>query len=223
MYKIKRKILVTGIYLFSFVVSSANAQDKFDLVNYTTEDGGKIEAAFFDAGIGKVVIFAYGAIFDKESWYFLAEKFQDVGVSSLCVDFRGYGNSTANDLKQKKFDIIGAIQFLKEKDFTEINIVGASMGGAAVLSALTYTLPFPISKVVLLAPAGGHAIESKTMKKLFVVSKDEGLYHRVKSIFKESTEPKTLKEYEGNTHAQHLFKTDNANELTKLILDFIMD
>lgn len=221
MNKITRKILITGLFLFSFAMSSILAQAKFKLVNFTTKDGGKIEAAFFNAGLDQAVIFTHGAIFNKESWYFLAEKFQKIGISSLAIDFRGYGKSTAPNSNKKYFDVLGAIQYLKEKGVKEIDIIGASMGGAAVLAALKQTPDSLISKVVLLAPAGGPPISSKTINKLFIVSKKERLYNRVKTIFNKSAKPKTLKVYNGNVHAQHLFKTNYAKELTKLIIGFI--
>ncbi len=220
---------VTQIVLILYIILSCSfmsltfAQNKFDLVSYTTDDTCKIEAAFFDAGTEKAVIFAHGAIFNKESWYFLAEKFQTIGISSLPIDFRGYGNSVNKNQSQKYYDISGAVQYLKNKGIKEINLIGGSMGGAAVLQALDHSSDPLISKVVLLAPAGGPAIKSNTIKKLIIVSENEGLYNRVKTIFNESAEPKILKEFQGNTHAQHLFKTDNSEELIKLIIDFIND
>ena len=77
-----------------------NAQ-AWELIDFSTEDGGRIEASFFSASNSKVVIFAHGAIFNKESWYFLAEAFQHKGVSALSIDFRGYGNSTAGSTTKK--------------------------------------------------------------------------------------------------------------------------
>jgi alpha-beta hydrolase superfamily lysophospholipase len=198
------------------------AQNNFELVHFNTEDEAKIEAAYFDAGKSKIVIFAHGAIFNKESWYFLAEEFQRKGVSVLSIDFRGYGKSITGSTNKKLYDILGAIAYAKEEGFKDISIVGASMGGAAVLSALSYKQVF-ISKVVLLAPAGGPKIESDKLDKLFVISKEERLHNRVKQIYDESAEPKRIKEYEGNAHAQHMFKTNNAEELKILIIDFIMN
>lgn len=201
--------------------SNVQAQDAFELVHFDTEDGGKIEAAYFKADKNKVVIFAHGAIFNKESWYFLAEAFQKKGVSALSIDFGGYNNSKAGNTGKKLHDILGAITYLQGKGFSDINIVGGSMGAAAVLGALSHKNS-QIKKVILLAPAGGSPIKSSDMDKLFIVSKEEGLYQRVKSIYNESNSPKVIKEYSGKAHAQHMFKTDYADELTELIIDFIV-
>ncbi len=194
--------------------------ESFELVNFDTEDGGRIEASLFRSGNDKVVIFAHGAIFDKESWYFLAEAFQRQGVSALSIDFRGYGNSVAGSSAKKKYDILAAITYVKEQGYSDINVLGASMGGAAVLAALSES-PVAVQKAVLLAPAGGPAISSETTGKLFVVSEKEGLFDRVMATYSASAEPKQIRVFPGNAHAQHLFKTDDRDELIEQILNFI--
>ena len=212
--------IVLALNLMVVVLPAVLGKEKFTLVKFTTEDGGSIQAAFFKAESAKAVVFAHGAVFNKESWYFLAEKLQGQNVASLAIDFRGYGKSKAGSTSRKMYDIIGAVNYLREQGFTEINIIGGSMGGAAVLAAWSF-IKTPVSKVVLLAPAGGNPIKSGSTGKLFVVSQDEGLYDRVKEIYDNSAEPKQLKVFPGSTHAQHLFKTTYADELVNLILEFI--
>ena len=207
--------------LFAILGSPMVVAQPYELVNFDTEDGGKIEASLFKASNSKVVVFAHGAIFDKESWYFLAEAFQRKGVSALPIDFRGYGNSTSGSTTKKMYDVLAAISYLREQGYTEINIVGASMGGAAVLLALSNN-SIPIHKVVLLAPAGGPAIESTASDKLFIVSENEGMFSGIMAIYNASAKPKQIKIYPGNTHAQHLFKTDVRDELSERIINFIM-
>ncbi len=214
-------VVLLIVLIMLFANHNIRAQDKFKLVDFSSEDGGKVEAAYFNAEKTKIVIFAHGAIFNKESWYFLAEEFQGLGVSALSIDFRGYGNSIPGNTEQKLFDVLGAITYAKKQGFNEICVVGASMGGAAVLSALSYKQT-SVSKVILLAPAGGPPIQSSEIDKFFVVSKGERLYQRVKQIYTESQESKKMKEYPGNAHAQHMFKTSYAKELRKLIIDFII-
>jgi len=192
------------------------------LISYKTEDGGKIEASFFEANQDLVVIFAHGAIFNKESWYFMAEKLQKEGVSSLSLDFRGYGNSKKGSTNKLSLDVLGAIDYLKEKGFKKIALVGGSMGGTAILNALHTKTDSVLKKVVLLAPAGGIGIANKSVDKLIVVSKDEGLFTRVNTIYNESSHPKELKIYPGSYHAQHMFKSEYNEELTGLIIDFLI-
>jgi alpha-beta hydrolase superfamily lysophospholipase len=212
---------VVVLLLTLFSMPNVFSQDSFKLVQFKTEDEGNIEAALFETGKDKVVIFAHGAIFNKESWYFMAEKFMEINISSLCIDFRGYGNSKVGKTDQKYWDILSAVAFLKEKGYREIDIVGGSMGGAAVLTALEQSTDPLIAKMVLLAPAGGPPISANNIQKLFIVSKEEGLYNRVKTIYNHSSDPKSIKEFEGNAHAQHLFKSPYENELIDLIIRFI--
>jgi len=185
------RLPITIIFLLGFklVMSTpATAQGNFDLVKFSTTDGGMIEAALFPASSKKVVIFAHGAVFNKESWYFLCELLQQSDISSLAIDFRGYGKSKAGSTGNKSQDILGAIDWLTESGFTNISIVGGSMGGAAVLGALS-EVSTVVSKVVLLAPAGGPPVRAEKIDKLFIVSKGEGMYNGVVTIYKESTEP----------------------------------
>ncbi len=211
---------IFSIILFATLNSSMAVAQSYELIDFDTKDGGKITASFFSASNSKSVVFAHGAIFNKESWYFLAEAFQRKGISALSIDFGGYGNSTAGDSAKKMYDILGAISWLKGKGFTNINIVGASMGGAAVLAALKNN-SIPIAKVVLLAPAGGPAISSTATSKFFVVAESERMFSGVMATYEASTEPKQIKIYPGNTHAQHLFKTDVGEELIELIVSFV--
>lgn len=198
------------------------ATDGYKLISYTTEDGGVIEASFFEGDKDFVVLFAHGAIFNKESWYFMAERLQNVGVPSLSIDFRGYGNSKKGNTNNRSLDILGAVNYLKEKGFKKIAIVGGSMGGAAVLNALEIKTDDVICRIALLAPAGGPAIRHKSVKKLFVVSKEERLFLRVNKIYDESTQPKELKVYSGSFHAQNMFKSEYNEELTNLIINFLI-
>ena len=219
MKKIKFLVLL-ALVVAIFYPHPGMSKDKFELVKFTTEDGGSIHAAFFKAGTKKVVVFGHGAIFNKESWYFLAEKLQDQDISALAIDFRGYGNSVSGSTNKKMYDILGAISYLRGLGYDDINVIGGSMGGAAVLSALSL-VKAPVNKVILLAPAGGPPINSTHTDKFFVVSKKEGLYDRVKEIYKNSADPKQIKEYAGSAHAQHMFKEDYADDLVALMLQFI--
>lgn len=210
-----------SILAFFTVLSSPKAiAQAYELVSFGTEDGGRIEASFFKAGSSKAVILAHGAIFNKESWYFLAEAFQRKGVAALSIDFRGYGNSRSGSSTKKMYDILGAISYLKAQGFTAINLIGASMGGAAVLLALSNN-SIPIDKVVLLAPAGGPAIGSTASDKLFIVSESERMFTGVMAIYAASAVPKQIEIYPGNVHAQNLFKTDNRDKLIDRITGFI--
>lgn len=216
---------IPTFYIFSlFVLLSfgINAQEKnYTTIQYSTTDGGVIEADLFAAGKDKAVIFAHGAIFNKESWHILALKLQKEGITGLAINFRGYGKSKKGNTANRSLDILGAIHYLKAEGYKSIVIVGASMGGAAVVRALNTSYDKRVTKVVLMAPAGGKALIYKSLDKLFIVSEKEGLYKRVTTLYNNSAEPKKLRVYKGNYHAQHMFKAKYATSLVKEIITFI--
>ncbi|TVZ57966.1 alpha/beta hydrolase family protein [Flavobacteriaceae bacterium MAR_2010_105] len=193
----------------------------FKLVSFSTDDDGIIEGSFFEGPTDLAVVFAHGAVFNKESWYFLAKHLQSKGIASLSIDFRGYGNSKVGSTNNKALDVLGAVDYLKAQGFKNITLVGGSMGAAAILDALELETDINLRKVVLLAPAGGKGISNKKIEKLVVVSKDEGLFTKANQIFNESTDPKQLKIFSGSIHAQHLFNSEHRDELIDLVIEFI--
>jgi esterase/lipase len=178
-----------------------------------TKYGDESDAAFFYRKSKQAVVFVPGFYYSKEDWYFLAERFQQLEIASLSLN----GKSA--------LDVLGAIDFLKKKGFEKIASVGGSMGEAAVLSALELeeTIDESVDKAVVLAPYGGNSIKSKKIKKLFIVAKedDRGCYPRVYTLYKDSSEPKVIKEYEGSEHAQALFSGEHREDLIKSIIAFI--
>ncbi len=208
--------------LFVLLSCAVNAQNNnFTTIQYQTADNATIEADLFTAGKDKAVIFAHGTIFNKESWHFLALKLQKEDIAGLSINFRGYGKSKKGTTPKRSLDILGAVHYLKTKGFKSIVIVGGSMGGAAVVRALNTSYDKVVTKVVLMAPAGGKALTYKSLNKLFIVSKKEGLFKRVTTLYNNSAKPKKLSVYNGSYHAQHMFKANYVKSLVKEIITFI--
>lgn len=199
------------------------AASGFKKASFKTRDGGSIEGSFFEGMEERALVFAHGKAFNKESWYPLAERFQEEGYASLAIDFRGYGNSRAGESSEIYHDVLGAIDFLVKKGVGHIALIGGSMGGAAILDALSYISGPEVDKVILLSPAGGKAIRSRTIRKLFVVSEGEGFYAAVQSAYGLSAEPKVLKVYPGSSHAQHLLKSEHGRDLIDLMVRFLRE
>ena len=171
------------------------------------------EAAFFPAPPGQGVILAPGAMFSKESWYFLAERLQKLGVSSVALD----SGSTP--------DLLNAIAYLKKMGVEKIAIVGASAGGAGVLFTLQDQKVGPdVDTVILLAPAGGVPITKKSIRKLFIVAEDDMISSsaEVYNLYDNSSDPKVYHELKGSDHAQRLFDSELKEAVTGLIIDFII-
>ena len=207
-------------FILHFSLSDVGASD-YRKVTFKTVDGAVIEGSFFEGKKNQAAVCAHGAIFNKESWYPLAEHLQKKGIASISIDFRGYGNSKEGKSSELYHDILGAINYLEKKGFDHIALVGGSMGAAAVLRALGHKVSPRIDKVVLLAPAGGEAIKSQAIKKLFIVTEKDRFYPKVHDLYRQCSEPKELKVYPGSAHAQHIFKTDAGTDLTKFIVCFL--
>jgi len=183
----------------------------FQEVKISLAGTAETRADYFAGKDNRGVIFAPGAMFSKESWHFLAQRFQELGISSIALN----SGSTP--------DLLNGIAFLKAKGVTAIAIVGASAGGAGVL----YTLrddPDPlVDVVVLLAPAGGPPLHNEAIRKLFIVAEDDLVSSsaEVFKLYKGSSAPKTYKELKGSDHAQRLFDSSQKENVTQLIIQFI--
>ena len=171
------------------------------------------EAAFFPAKSDRAVVLAPGAMFSKESWYFLAERFQKMGIRSVALD----SGSTP--------DLLNGIAYLQKIGVKKIAIIGASAGGAGVLSTLQeQKISLGVDTVILLAPAGGKPLKKKNIRKLFIVAEDDMISSsaEVYNLYDDSADPKVYHELKGSDHAQRLFDSDLRETVIQLIIDFIV-
>lgn len=214
--------MVRALLFLCFAMASQSfCSDAFREVSFTTPDGGEIYANLYGQG-GHAVALAHGAVFDKESWHSLALELSERGLQVLAIDFRGYGKSRPGKRKEDRhLDLLGAVDFLKGRGSGEISFLGGSMGGAAAAKAAAILGENELSKLVLLAPAGVASPKKLAGDKLFIVSEGDRLRARVETAFGEARQPKALEIIEGDAHAQHIFKTRQGPELTRMIVDFL--
>jgi len=193
-------------------------------VSFTASDGGQIHAHLYGEGEHAVVL-AHGKVFDKESWQPLASKLSDQGIRVLAVDFRGYGRSTPGaEAEALWLDVVAAADFLRDRGALRVSALGASMGGGAVARASVEAPPGTFQELILLAAVPiAHPDRMKADSFLFVVSREERLLPRVREQFEQAPEPKRLEILEGSAHAQHVFRTGQADILTQLILDTLTE
>ena len=178
-----------------------------------SEGGVESDIAFFDGNKEKAVIFAPGAMFSKESWYFLAKRFQEKKIASISLN----ASSAA--------DVLNGINFLKKNGFEEISLVGASMGGVGVLEVSNTLSDKSIDKLVAIAPFGGDPVKNKNISKLFIVAEDDMMSSsaEVYRLFDDSSDPKIYKEFPGSNHAQRLFESEHKETLVETIINFITE
>lgn len=103
----------------------------------------------------KIVIMCHGIRGNKEecgSFTYLAEKLHQEGYSSFRFDFNGHGESEGKDyemtISKEISDLKNTINMLKEKEYREFVLLGASFG-ASIVSLFPY-IEFNCVKGVIL-------------------------------------------------------------------------
>ena len=214
--------MIRLLFFVLLVFSSLNLSAKE--VSFVTDDQATIYAEYQKRG-SHAVLLAHGAIFNKESWGKFEQDLLAQNYTVLAIDFRGYGKSTLGNQSRTLYkDILAGVQFLKaEQGISKITLLGASMGGAAAAKANVHAISGNIDQLILLSPASIFQPEKLNGQLLFIASADEYLAKVLRTSFAKAPQPKELKLIPGSAHAQHIFKTSQAELLTQIILDFLAD
>jgi len=191
-------------------------------VSFPTADGGIVDADLYGTG-ERGVVFAHGAIFNKQSWASLAKQVAGLGYRALAIDFRGYGKSRAgSDPNALYQDVLAAIRWLHGQGVKSVSVIGGSMGGGASARAATQATPGEIDKLILLSPVPIRTPEKLKAKNIYyIASRNESLASAIREQYARAPKPKKLVILEGNGHAQNIFATSQAQLLTDTILGFL--
>jgi pimeloyl-ACP methyl ester carboxylesterase len=214
--------LAVVLGLFTIVPLASAAPSPKD-VQFAAADGGTVDADLYGTGT-EGVVFAHGAIFNKQSWAPQAKRIANHGMRALAIDFRGYGKSHAGSKPNALYlDVIAAVRWLHQQGVEKVDVVGGSMGGGAAGEAATRVKPGEIHKLVLLSPMPiDDPQDLKADSILYIASRDESLAPRVKQQYERAPEPKKLIFLDGSAHAQNIFDTDQAQNLSDDIVNFIV-
>jgi pimeloyl-ACP methyl ester carboxylesterase len=214
--------LAIALALLACAPLAAAAQGPRD-VTFHTRDGGTIDADLYGSGT-RGVVFAHGAIFNKESWAPLARRMAAHGFRALAINFRGYGRSHGgSDPGAQDQDVLAAIRWLHAHGAKQVSLVGGSMGGGAAGAAATEVRPGEIDRLVLLSPMPiGNPQDIKAASILYIGSRDEGLAPQIREQYARAPSPKKLVLLPGSAHAQNIFATGEAQALSGAIVDFLL-
>ena len=93
------------------------------------------------------------------------------------------------------------------------------MGGGAAGRAATRLEPGKIQCLILLAPAPIEHPESMQAEQIiYIAARHEPGIDTIRRQYELAPEPKRLELLDGSAHAQHVFKTEQADRLTELIM-----
>ncbi|WP_414041463.1 alpha/beta hydrolase [Acidithiobacillus sp. M4-SHS-6] len=192
---------------------------------FSTADKVRLEADIYPTRHPWCVL-AHGKKYDKNSWQALATEMQGWGWTALAPNFRGYGQSELGDGSRYDQDILASISFARSEHARPIVLLGASMGGEAVLAALAES-DLPVDAVILLSPAGGTEylprLAGKVSCGLLLFSENEAYADPARVIAGHSPFPILVRRWPGNLHAHHLLDDpDLGPEVRSAIGDFLV-
>jgi pimeloyl-ACP methyl ester carboxylesterase len=173
----------------------------------------------------RAVILCHGQSWDASGWRDIAPQFVERGVPALAINFRGFGGSTGKTGKWSTVTDVGAAKaWLRQQGATEIALVGASMGGHAVLGA---SFDGDVESVVSIS-APVEAIEDAlskrvTGRKLFICATEDhlGAAPHVLHTFEVCDAPKMLLMVDGTEHSRPLLEGRYGATVLAAILDFV--
>jgi len=179
----------------------------------------------------RVAILVHGMNWDASGWRDAAPIFVARGVPALAVNLRGYAGSSGKTNRYRPdkpwtpvADLRAAKAALRSRGVREIALVGASMGGSAVLAS---TFEGDIECVVAIsAPVAAVPDElSKKIsgRKLFVFADRDPLrlMPNVLACFTAASSPKKLVLFGGREHSRAMFTAPYGDEALAEIVEFV--
>ena len=179
----------------------------------------------------RAAILVHGQQWDASGWRDVAPRFVARGVAALALNLRGYDGSSG---KTNEFappapwtpviDLRAAKALLRDRGAREVALVGASMGGHAVLAS---TFEGDVECVVSIsAPVVAVADELSRKvsgRKLFLCASEDasGAMAHVQHAFEVTSGPKTLLVFGGKEHSRGMFAAPYGDDALSAIVDFV--
>jgi esterase/lipase len=197
-------------------------------VVFKTDDQVEIEGRIF--GIGKNgLILAHMYPADQESWKDFALLLSQKGYRVLTFNFRGYGKSGGEkEISLIYKDVLAAFDFFKKEGVEDIILIGASMGGTAVLKVAAQkdvngvvSMSGPLNWVQM-GLSAEEEIRLIEEPKLFMASEgDSSAKNSANLMYELSGEPKQIEIYPGSEHGTNMFLGENGEQVKQDIITFI--
>ena len=183
----------------------------------------------------RAVILAHGASWDASGWSEIAPLFVERGVPALAINFRGFGGSSgktarvgsderSSSLWSTVTDMAAGKAWLRQHGAKEVALVGASMGGPAVLgSSFDRDVECVVSISAPVEPVDDALLRKVTGRKLFICAADDhlGAAPHVLHTFEICDAPKMLLMVDGTEHSRPLFTGRYGADVIGATLDFV--
>ncbi|HEY8657326.1 MAG TPA: alpha/beta fold hydrolase [Candidatus Limnocylindria bacterium] len=171
------------------------------------------------------MVLCHGQSWDATGWRDIAPRFVERGIPALALNFRGYDGSTGKTTYESVVaDVAAAKAYLREEGAAQIALVGASMGGYAVLAA---SFEGDIECVVSLS-SPVEALDDDlarriTGRKLFICADADsyGAAPHVAHTFAVASGPKMLVMHGGQEHSAGMFHAPYGESVIRTMLDFV--
>jgi len=200
-----------------------------ETLRITSEGETLLGDLYGDLPSRRAAILVHGQQWDASGWRDVAQRFVSRGVPALALNLRGYDGSSGktNDFAPPApwspvADLRVAKARLRDRGVGEIALVGASMGGHAILAS---SFEADVECIVSLsAPVVAVPDELSlriTGRKLFVCADGDRAAPHVLHTFDLVSRPKTLLMYGGSEHSRAMFAAPYGAEAIDAIVDFV--
>ena len=137
--------------------ATATAPEGAELTTIPSENGAGLSARLWTRHPARIAVLLHGFAGDQHDWDEAIQPLQDAlqaPISVLTFDFRGHGQSPGEnrDLVGMTADVRSAIDYARLRGFSEIVLIGASMGGTAAIVAAAQGAPIA-GVIAISAPA----------------------------------------------------------------------
>jgi pimeloyl-ACP methyl ester carboxylesterase len=201
------------------------------LMSFASE-GETLQAELYgDVPADRVAILVHGQNWDASGWRKVAPRLAARGVAALAVNLRGYGSSSGKTNRYRPnapwtpvTDLRAAKATLRERGAREIALVGASMGGSAVLaSSFEKDVECVVAVSAPVAAVPEELAKKITGRKLFVCADRDSLRAapNVFRCFTDASSPKTLVFFGGREHSRAMFAAAYGEEAVSAIVEFV--
>ena len=179
----------------------------------------------------RAAILVHGQQWDASGWREVAQRFAARGVPALALNLRGYDGSSGKTNEYAPpapwspvADLRAAKALLRDRGVRELALVGASMGGHAILaSSFEADVEAIVSVSAPVTAVPDELSRRVTGRKLFLCADRDslGAAPHVLRCFDVVSSPKTLLMFGGKEHSRGMFAAPYGDEAVDAIVDFV--